>query len=132
MYFRVAAVLVAISLVLATGMASSVTYLCLMDGQTRTTCCCSASRAEAADEGAKVERDHRCCEVRVSALAQSPATTQHGVQHDAQPLVLLASQSQALDVPPLTSRDRVVPVGARAPPRGTGARIFVLNCRYLI
>ena len=130
---RLAAIVVTLVLVVASGVARSVSYLCLMDGQVRSACCCNKAQAERAEaDGPKVERQG-CCEVRVSEATQAPATTKEVLQNDRLPVELaLASHPPTLDVPRLTSRDLLPGIGARAPPHGMGPPIFVRNCRYLI
>ena len=130
---RLAALLVALVLVVATGMGRSVSYLCLMDGQVLSACCCKkAQAAEAKSDCPKVERQG-CCEVRVAEATEAPATTRDGLPHDHLPVPLaLAVLPSAVDVPHPSSRDVVPGIGARAPPYGIGPPIFVWNCSYLI
>lgn len=130
---RFAAILVALVLVVATGMASSVSYLCLMDGQVRSACCCKKTPATQADTDCpKVERQG-CCEVRVSEATQSPATTRDATPTDQLPVPLaFATFPPTVEVPRPASREVIPGLGARAPPGGIGPPIFVRNCSFLI
>lgn len=132
MVSRAAAILVALVLVVATGMGRSVSYLCLMDGQVRSACCCKKTESQAESDCPKVERQG-CCEVRVAEAAKAPATARDGVHNEQLPgPPALASLSPRLDVVPPSSRDFLPGIGARGPPSGTGPPIFVRNCSYLI
>lgn len=133
MVSRAAAILVALVLVVATGMARSVSYLCLMDGQVRSACCCKkAEESRAEPDCPKIERQG-CCEVRVAEATKAPATARDGVHHEQLPgPPALASLPPRLDVAPPSGRDVVPGIGARAPPSGIGPPIFVRICSYLI
>lgn len=132
MFSRLAAVLIALVLVAATGMARSVSYLCSMDGQVRSACCCKQHDEQESADSPKVERPG-CCEVRVSEATQAPATTKDGLQNEELPVPLaLATIAPTINAPRKGIRDVVPGIGARSPPLRVGPPIFVWNCSYLI
>ncbi|HMR11241.1 MAG TPA: hypothetical protein PKA88_35920 [Polyangiaceae bacterium] len=129
---RFASLFLTLVLIVAGGMARSVSYLCLMDGQVHSECCCKKAQAEKNEaHGPRVERPG-CCEVQVSEGTQ-PAAPQDALHSGDDPAALaLPSFPLALDSPRPSARDLVPGSGARAPPRGIGPPIFVWNCSYLI
>ncbi len=130
---RFAAIGVALVLVFATGAARSISYLCRMDGQLRSACCCKASKAAKQSDQPTVRRGSQCCEVRVSEASQPPAATHDDLQQERLPTLLAwGTLPYSLHVPRPTDRDVRPALGARAPPRAIGPPIFILNCSYLI
>lgn len=129
---RFASLLIALTLVVATGTRRSVSFLCLMDGQVRSACCCKSVDAKSADRPT-VERDTQCCEVQFSKATQARATTRDGLQDHRLPMPLGPTMvPPAIEIPHLTTASVVPALGARAPPGGIGPPIFVRNCSYLI
>lgn len=131
---RAAIALLAIVLLTVTGMARSVSHLCLMGGQVRSTCCCNKTQAAQSDGQCPKAEPQSCCSVRVAKATSAPATTRSGLQDDHPPGPhAIATLPPTVDVPRPIRREVVVPgVGARAPPGGTRPPIFVWNCSYLI
>jgi hypothetical protein len=129
---RFAASLVALVLLVTSGMTSSVAYLCLMDGQVRSECCCKKSETKSPDDCPKVERDDRCCEVQVTEATRPAATARDGLANSSAALSLAAILPVSVDVPPAGAADGALPVSARGPPRRTGPPLFVWNCSFLI
>ena len=120
-------------LVFATGMARSVSYLCRMDGQLHSTCCCKPSKAAKQSDENRLKRGNQCCEVRVSEASQPLATTKDGPQQDWLRVPLAwGAFSSSIHIPRPTGAEVLSALGARAPPRGIGPPIFILNCSYLI
>jgi hypothetical protein len=127
---RIAVALLALLLVVSTGMARSVTYLCLMDGRVHSTCCCKKAQQEPAYP--RVE-GQGCCEVRVPEATPGAVATRAALHGDRVALPpLLAALPPKLDFPRRTVRDVLPAVDARAPPGATGSPIFVWKCSYLI
>lgn len=129
---RVAVSLLALVLLITTGVTSSTAYLCLMDGQVRSECCCKKSESKSSDDCPKVERDDRCCEVQVTEASSPPATARDGVASGSAGLSLVAVLPMSVAVPPARATEVTLPVSARGPPGRTGPPLFVWNCSFLI
>ena len=130
MYERLAASLLTLTMLVTSAMTGGVAYLCLMDGQVRSVCCCKTPPAEAYKECARVERANDCCEVRVTEADLQPARVERTERQTQSPAVV-ATLPIVAQVPKPASRDANPPLGARGPPE-TGPPLFVRNCSYLI
>jgi len=131
MFERFAASLMALAMVVTSGMFGGTAYLCLMDGQTRSECCCKKAETEADDDCAKVERANRCCKVIVTTVEHQTAPVEV-TRHQLQPLPVLAVLPSVAVIQRPVTRDVELPPGARGPPPGSGPPLFVQYCSYLI
>lgn len=132
MTWRSFALTLTVVLVFTTGSRHALAYLCSMDGQVHTACCCQRDKAEPRT-GQKLEQDDACCKVQVSETAPMPATTKDGAEKGRLPLVLAAETfAPAPEAHHPESHELTLPVGARAPPRAVGPPLYALNCSYLI
>jgi hypothetical protein len=129
---RVAVSLFALVLLVTTGVTSSTAYLCLMDGQVHSECCCKKSETKSPDDCPKVERDDRCCELQVTGATRPPATARDGLANGSAALSLLASLPMAVDAPPPRAAEGTLPISARGPPFRMAPPLFVWNCSFLI
>lgn len=128
---RLAASLLAVVMFATSGAIGGVAYLCLMDGQVRSECCCKKAQAETDEDCAKVERADDCCEVRVTKVDHQPARLEATKQH-VQPLPMVATLPSLVRLVPPTTDEANLPPGARGPPPGNGPPLFIWNCSYLI
>jgi hypothetical protein len=129
---RFTIIAVTLVLVFSTGLARSISYMCPMDGQLRSACCCKKAKTTHSDRP-KLERNKQCCEVRVSEASQPPAMSKDGAERDRLPTPLAwGTFSPSIHAARPTGTEVLPALGARAPPRGIGPPIFVLNCSYLI
>jgi hypothetical protein len=129
---RVAVSLLALVLLVTTGVTSSTAYLCLMDGQVRSECCCKKSENKSPGDCPKVERDDRCCELQVTEATWQPATARDGLANGSAGLSLVAILPMSVDVPPARAAESALPASARGHPSRTGPPLFVWNCSFLI
>jgi len=128
---QLAAGLLALVMFATSGAIGGVAYLCLMDGQVRSECCCKKADAETDDSCAKIVRADDCCEVRVTSADHLPARVEATKQH-VQPLPMVATLPAVVRVARPTTEEANLPPGARGPPPGSGPPLFVWNCSYLI
>lgn len=131
MFKRLAALLLGLMLVTASGHAQGILFLCQMDGQLRRECCCK--KAGPAGQGLPaLERDDSCCEVRASEVSNGSAVLRsEAVKHDAPvPFFWVPPSSPAPK--PRASTIAALPVGARAPPRAVRLPLYLVTSRYLI
>ena len=131
MFERFAASSIALAMLVTSGMFGETAYLCLMDGQTRSECCCEKVPAEAGDDCAKVERSNRCCEISVTTVDHQAARVEVA-RHQLQPAPVLAVIPSVAQVQRRAIREVELPPGARGPPPRSGPPLFVRNCSYLI
>lgn len=131
MFERFAASFMALAMLITSGMFGGTAYLCLMDGQTRSECCCKKSQTEADDDCAKVERANRCCEVSVTTVDHQTARVEV-TRHQLQLSPVLAVLPSVTQVQRPAILEVELPPGARGPPPGSGPPLFVRNCSYLI
>lgn len=127
---RIAAAVFALALVLNTGIGPGLLHLCSMSGQVKSHCCCQ--KGGNADEGTQLERDMRCCELKVTESLRPAATVRDGQAPQAPELAVVALVPQAASLGVPATDDGLLPLGARAPPEHTGPPIFVRNCSFLI
>ena len=129
---RITALAFALVILLGTGVGRGMSYLCLMNGQARTTCCCKHTKGEPRD-GAAFERNQRCCELQVSAPLGTPVVPPDGTRVElASAPAECTATSLVIDLPAALATEVTPTVRARAPPRGPGPPIFIRNCSYLI
>ena len=112
---RVAVSLLALVLLVTTGVTGSTAYLCLMDGQVRSECCCKKSETKSPDDCPKVERDDRCCELQVTEATSPPATAREGLANGSVGLSLVAILPVSVDVACPRAAEGALPVSARGP-----------------
>lgn len=128
---RLAANLLALVMFATSGMIGGTAYLCLMDGQVRSECCCKNAQAETDDDCAKVVRADDCCEVRVTKADHQPARIE-ATTNQAQLAPFVATLPVVAQLPGPATESTNLPPGARGPPPGSGAPLFIWNCSYLI
>lgn len=130
MLARLTALVLAIAMLAPSGAFGAVLYLCEMDGQAHTSCCCKSPGDEAEEPCATIEREC-CCDVQVTKGEQVPAKLDHLA-----PRLELPAFAAVLPTPwrgpQPTQPGLLLPLGARAPPLGVGPPIFIRNCSYLI
>lgn len=129
MLARLTALFLAQAMVVPSGAIGALLFVCQMDGQARTSCCCESADEEA-ESSATVER-RSCCDVHVTMGGQPPATLDHVTQqlerHSVAVVLPIAWRG-----PQPRQLGLLLPLGARAPPPGTGPPIYIRNCSYLI
>lgn len=128
---RFAASLLALLVLATSGMVGGTAFLCLMDGQVRSECCCKKAQAEADDDCARVVRANDCCEVRVTK-AEHQAARVEATKHQVQPVPLVAMLPAVAQLLRPATQEANLPPGARGPPFDHGPPLFVRNCSYLI
>lgn len=131
MVTRIVASLLALVMFATSGVIGGVAYLCLMDGQVHSECCCKGAQAEPDGDRAQLVRADDCCEVRVTQADHQPARIE-ATKHQAQPLHVLVPLPFVAQVHPPSAQDANLPPEARGPPSGSKPPLFVLNCSYLI
>lgn len=131
MVARFAASLLALLVFMTSGTIGGVAYLCLMDGQVRSECCCRKAQAEQDNDCAEVVRADDCCEVRVTKASHAPARVE-ATKHQVQPAPLLATLPFVTQIEPSAIQQASLPPGARGPPPDSGPSLFIWNCSYLI
>jgi hypothetical protein len=128
---RIATGLLAAAVFLSSGITGAVSYLCLMDGQTRPTCCCQGTEDRPAAEECIGNQRPCCCEVQFSDVPHPPATVKaSGWRFE--PLHLVAMLSPMVRAPRPDTREAESRAGARGPPPANDPSLFVRDCRYLI
>jgi len=129
MLARLTALVLALAMLAPSGAFGAVLYLCQMDGQAHTSCCCKTSD-EAAEPCATIERES-CCDVQVTKGEQVPAKLDHVA-----PQIELAPFAAVIPAqwrgPQPTQPGLLLPLGARVPPPGVGPPVYIRNCSYLI
>ncbi len=129
---RLTAVVLAGAMLVPSGAIGAVLYLCQMDGEVRTSCCCDEAAAAAGEGPCTAIESASCCDVRVAEADRVPMTVVHVVDSLQAPVgVAVATFAPARG---LQSRlgGRGMVLGARGPPAGLGPPIFVRDCSYLI
>jgi hypothetical protein len=111
------------------GFAGGIAYVCMLDGQARSRCCCDHSATDQADVAIAAADD--CCEVQVSNPTQISATAD-GTSFSFAPLPVLATMSSSLPALSAALGRAVRQAGARGPPYRASVPIFISNCSYLI
>ena len=127
---RLATCLLALVMLIPSGAIGDVSYLCLMDGQVHSECCCKEAQAKADDACDHVVRADDCCEVCVTKADHAP-TWVEASKHQPQPVPLLAKLPVVAQVQPWAIQGASLPPRARGPPR-SGPPFFIRNCSYLI
>lgn len=129
MLARLTALVLALAMLAPSGAIGAVLYLCQMDGQARTSCCCR-SPGDDAEPCATIEREC-CCDVQVTKGEQVPAKLDQLA-----PKIELPAFAAVLPArwrgPQPRQPGLLLPLGARAPPQGVGPPIYIQNCSYLI
>lgn len=134
---RLASALLALVVLIASGIPGAVAYLCRMDGQVHTDHCCPKDQAELASDGASELRQGDCCELRLSEAGYHAAQAE-AASRLLQPAWMVATLPAAPVVVALTSQRWAALPEARGPPDGgetphwDRAPLFAQNCRYLI
>lgn len=106
-----------------------VVYLCRMDGQVHSTCCCQMPEHDPSTACAR-PKEACCCDVIIEAKDGPPFTLSHTTA-SAKPLPLF-------DLPGAVAADDLYPSRQAHPlvvplhPPGNGRTIIVLVCSYLI
>lgn len=121
---RLLAGLVAIALLLSSGV-GSLGYRCAMiSGGLARTCCCSKTNQtpRALDDGRRAERPV-CCKTRLDGAASS--ATFDTRSHFSEGVPTLATLAVALELDFPTSRDVVLPSRARGPPPSGGPPLYI-------
>ena len=129
MLARLTALVLAFATHTPSGAMGAVLYLCQMDGQARTSCCCK-SPGDEAEPCATIER-RSCCDVQVTKGQQVPAKLDPLAPQLESPYAL-AVLSAPWRGPEPRQPWLLPPLGARAPPPGAGPPLHVQNCSYLI
>lgn len=135
MVTRLAASFLVLVVFATSGAIGSIGYLCSMGGQVRSECCCKKNQAEADDD------DHcdppmvqavDCCEVRVTKADRQQLARVETTQDQIQSLPVVAALPIITPVRPPALEEAGLPSGARGPPPGRSAPLFIWNCSYLI
>ena len=131
MVTRLSASFLALVVLATSGALGGAVYLCSMDGQVRSECCCTNHRSEADDNCAGVVQAEACCEIRVAESKQQPTRVEANQDifvsmptQAALPAVAMVRPPRVEDVDP--------PSSARGPPPGGQPPLFIWNCSYLI
>ncbi len=133
MFSRLLAALMALLLLAASSAAGAGSVVCRMHGGVhKSCCCCHKTQAEPGGDWAKLQKDHRCCEVRLPDGAQAGTGAATVALDGPVQLPLAVFEPMHPQVVSRPSRELALPVGSRAPPSRAGPALFVWNCSYLI
>jgi hypothetical protein len=128
---QVITALTALSVLLASGAAEQLRYLCRMSGEVVTTCCCPSEREAHEAKTAAVGRDDGCCDPFLTDADRQLATTGADALR-VLPTPLFATLPVVFDVASAEPRTEPrLPIARGPPPRGKPA-LFAMHCRYLI
>lgn len=126
---RLVAVLSALLVAILWVSPESIAYLCSMDGQKRSACCCAPDGEHAGRSHDEVERA-ACCEIERTPANVSPAVSP--TTDDTNYLATASAWTPTRELGgPFTARD-FIPTLARGPPQSIGPPPYLRNCRFLI
>ena len=132
MYFRIhTTIALFLGILLGTASPAHLTYVCGLDGQERTRCCCDPGATGFSLPCGLPGENEPCCETRLTM--QNPAVLagdSNGLLALASALEVMAPMTGCRPQPLVVAHSR--PCDTAGPPGAHGGSLFQLNCRYLL